>query len=274
MIAGTTRVFAVVGHPITHSRSPALHNAWFRHYGIDAVYVALDVDPRRTDVIADALRHLGLAGVNLTIPHKRAILDHVDAVTPAARAVGAANVVFREGTRLIADNTDVGGLATCLVGASDPHARRVAVLGAGGAGRAAAAACAGLGASHVILLNRTRAAASDVASALAPHWPDTSFSADTLDPDAFRRARPDVVVVCTAGPGDAAVGALPLDAVSAGGTWLDINYWRPDPRSEEARAKGLRCVDGRGMLIHQAALAFERFTGILPDCALVDATLG
>jgi shikimate dehydrogenase len=268
VITGRTRVFAVAGHPIAHSQSPTLHNAWFAHHGVDGVYVALDVAPDHTGAIVDAMRHLGIAGVNLTIPHKRNIIPMLDALTPAASAVGAVNVVFRDGQRLIGDNTDVGGLARCLTGPSSPQGRSVVVLGAGGAGRAAAAAVAGLGASRVTVLNRTLDAAAAVARDLAPTWPGSAFTADALTPEAFAAAAPALVIVATAGAADEQIATLPLEVVDADGTWCDINYWRSSDRFEPVQRAGIRWMDGRGMLLHQAALAFERFTGISPDCAL------
>lgn len=269
-LRGTTPVYAVVGHPIAHSRSPEIHNALFARHGLDGVYVALPVDPTEAGRLGAALRTLGLAGVNLTVPFKEAIVPQLDAVEGVAAAVGAVNTVVREGARLVGANTDVGGFLAALRQEHGEVAAgaRAVVLGVGGAGRAVAAALLLGGADEVWLVNRTAARAEAAAAALAGRGRLVAAGLDRLG-EALRGAR--VVVQCAAGAG-AALPAEGLDHTAPDAVICDINYWNTGaPWLREAA--GRRTCDGLGMLGWQAALAFERFTGVAVDGAAVVAAL-
>ena len=144
MISGRTRIYGLVGHPVRHSLSPAMHNALFGKLSLDAVYLAFDVDPRRAEGVTDAIRTLDLVGVNLTVPFKERVLPPLDHVTIAAEEAGAVNVVINVDGWLTGYNTDGEGLLGAL---AEEHgfnakAQRCVVLGAGGAGRAVASALA------------------------------------------------------------------------------------------------------------------------------------
>jgi shikimate dehydrogenase len=264
MITGHTRVYAVIGRPVAHSGSPALHNLWFVRHGIDAVYVALDVPPERGGgTLAAALRTLGLAGANLTIPHKTAIVPHLDDLDDAARAIGAANTVVRDGDRLRGFNTDAAGFTTSFEAESGRSlsGARALVLGAGGAGRAVAFGVARAGAARVWLANRTL----DVAERAAAPLGDAVRAVPLADAS---RLLPDVDVVVNAlsGPGADAARHLDVDRLPPDATWADLNYWMPDPPARDAcRKTGRLFLDGGGMLRAQAALAFEHFTGVWPE---------
>lgn len=256
-VSGGTAVYALLGRPVAHSRSPSLHNAWFARHGLDAVYVCLEV-PASVTAVGAVLRCL--AGANVTVPLKAQAADAVDALTPLARASGAVNTVWREGGRLWGDNTDAEGFVRGLHAAFGPiRPERIAILGAGGAARAVAAGLAAHGAAEVWFLNRSEDRAEDAARRLASHCPATAFRAGPLAvPDV------DLVVNATSGGARAAVEALPLPDSDL--LWVDLNYWMTDPPHLAAlAARGNRVLDGHPMLWHQAALAFERFTGITPD---------
>lgn len=276
MITGTTRVYALVGRPVAHSLSPAIYNALFAQDGIDAVYVALDVAPEHGGRVADAVRTLGLAGVNLTVPHKSAIVPHLDEATAAVAITGAANVVVRDGERLIGDNTDGDGFCRAFEAESGPiPLGRAVILGAGGAARAVAAALAGRGVREIVLLSR--ATAVGAAAHLGAGIPGTRFVAGSLDVDAFAEAASSADLVVNALPsgGRAAAGRLDVAVLPQGAVWVDLNYWDPDPPGIAAcRARGLRVQEGLGMLVHQAALAYEQFTGRMPDPVLIRGRLG
>ncbi len=259
MISGHTRIFGLVGHPVRHSLSPEMHTALFAELGLDAVYVAFDVDPRRADRVAEAIRTLDLVGVNLTVPFKEAVPPQLDHCTQAAREAGAVNVVINVDGFLTGYNTDGAGLCGALAEEHgwSPEGMRCAVLGAGGAGRAVAASLAARGASEVRLFNRTltraeRAVEQIGAPALRAGW---------LTPQAFQQPF-DLVVNCLGGGAEALVESLPIGALPDSAVWVDINYWMKEPpRLEACRARGLRTSDGLGMLLHQGALSFELFTG-------------
>lgn len=257
---GTTRLFALLGHPVARSASPAMHNAALRRRGVDAVYLALDVDPTRADQVADAMRTLGLSGANLTVPLKEAVLPHLDRLAPSAAQAGAANTVLNHGGVLVGHNTDGAGLLAHLAHLGVAPARRAIVLGAGGSGRAVAAALAQNGA-QVLILNRNPARAQAAVAALQAQGL-VGLSAGPLDAEAFATAAPrcDLVVHCTPG---ASAGVLALDPrLPEGASWVDLNYWDPNPPHREALVRaGRRFVPGWGMLAFQGAAALSLFIG-------------
>ena len=256
MISGQTRIFGLVGHPVRHSLSPAMHTALFQRIGLDAVYVAFDVDPRRADQVASAIRTLDIVGVNLTVPFKERVLPHLDHVTLAAREAGAVNCVINLDGHLTGYNTDGAGLLGSLVEEHDwtPAGMRCAVLGAGGAGRAVAASLEANGAIAVSLHNRTLARAQ----AAVEHIDSPVLRAQGLD----ALGQVDLVVNCLGGGAEAAVEALPIEQLPDTAIWVDANYWmKAPPRLAACRARGLRTSTGLGMLVHQGALSFELFTG-------------
>ncbi|MFK7928999.1 MAG: shikimate dehydrogenase [Myxococcota bacterium] len=262
-ITAQTQVYAVVGHPVRHSLSPALHNAWFQHHGIDAVYVALDTPEPDVD-LAKTLRDLGIHGANLTLPHKVAILPDLAVLGPDAEACGAVNTVVRRGAELHGYNTDRQGFLDGLDELQvDPSGARAIVLGAGGAARSIVSALQHRGAADVIVYNRTLAHAQALVSpgtttVRALPWPD-----DPTLPCA------DLVVNTLPQPGRAAVEGLRFEQLKPDAAWVDLNYWDPDPPHLRAlAATGRRVQTGHAMLLHQAARAFAHFTGIKPDLAL------
>lgn len=260
-VTGATRVFALLGRPVRHSRSPAIHAALFARHGVDAVYVCLE--PPEGTPLRPVLRCL--AGANVTAPLKGEALAAVDALTPAARAAGAVNTVLYRDGALVGDNTDGEGFLRGLREAFGPLApRSVAVLGAGGAARAVAAALAGAGAEEVRFVARDPARAEAAVEALPG---SAALSVARFAPDALAWG-PDLVVNAAPVGAREAVEALSVDALPAEAVWCDLNYHDPaPPRFEAVRARGLRALGGGPMLRHQALLAFERFTGVSPDAA-------
>lgn len=268
MISGHTRVFGLLGHPVRHSLSPEMHTALFRQLGLDAVYVAFDVLPQRAGQVADSIRTLDLVGVNLTVPFKESVLPHLDHLTLAAREAGAVNCVINVDGYLTGYNTDGAGLMAALDEEFGFQAagQTCLVLGAGGAGRAAAASLAARGAKHVVLMNRTRARAERaVAEIVRP-----GLVAEGLDAASWSRwaDAAGLVVNCLGGGAEARVEALDVGRLPTSAVWYDINYWMKDPPALKAcQERGLRVGSGLGMLIHQGALSFELFTGcpVQPD---------
>lgn len=268
MITGRTRVFGLLGHPVRHSLSPAMHNELFRQCGVDAVYVTFEIDPANADSVGQAVRTLGLAGANLTVPFKERILPALDVLGSEARVCGAVNVVVRRADgALVGHNTDGIGWRDALqaelgLGLAGED---VAILGAGGTGRAIAAAAAEAGAASVTLYNATMARAEGAVTTLAPHFPGTRFHAVHLDPAAFALRAPahTRVVNCTSGGAAPFLDTFPVDDLPPGSLWSDVNYWMADPpRLAACARRGLRIQRGIGMLIHQGALSFEHFTGV------------
>ncbi len=264
MITGHTRVFGLVGHPVRHSLSPAMHNELFRRQRIDAIYVAFDVPPSRASAVALSVRTLHLSGVNLTVPFKERVLPDLDALSESARLAGAVNVIVRNDEALVGHNTDGEGYVRALVeemGVS-PRGARAVILGAGGTGRAVAAALAAAGALHVVLLNRTRARAELACTALSIAFPGTRFVHGDLASLVNVSDGANLVVNCTSGEATRTVAELDISRLRPGAVWTDANYWMADPPQLAAcAARGVRIQRGIGMLMHQGALSFGLFTG-------------
>jgi shikimate dehydrogenase len=265
-----TRVFGVFGWPVAHSRSPAMHNAAFAALGLDAVYVPFAVPPDKLARAIEAVATLDVAGVNVTLPHKSAIMPLLAQVEPVAQAIGAVNTVVRDGARLIGTNTDAEGLARALREAGvELSGARVVVLGAGGAARASVVGLAQAGAARIEVSARRADQAAALVAELAAHTPGCALHAGDMGPalrDALASAS--LLVQATSATLGESAGArafsdaLPLDALSRSAVVCDLVY-KPLETTLLARARGLglRGVDGLGMLLHQGALAFERWTG-------------
>lgn len=237
----------VLGHPVSHSRSPEMMAAAFRELGLDWRYFRLPVPPERFAETVRALPGSGYAGANVTIPHKLAALDAADDSTPAARAVGAANTLTFDDGRIEADNTDAAGILDAL---GEPPLGRALVLGAGGAGRAAAWALREAGA-EVAVWNRTPERAASLAAELGV--------AHAASPE----PAPLVVNATSVGLGNEnAVAELGLERLDQPEVVVDLVY-RDEPTAlcRWAEARGARVVDGREVLVRQGARSLERWTG-------------
>ncbi len=255
-----TRVFAVLGDPVSHSLSPAIHNAAFTAAAIDAVYVALRCG---AGDLAGLLRGLALAGGggNVTVPHKAAAARALDRASDVVRRTGACNTFWAEGGEVRGDNTDVAGFDTAaraLVG--DPAGARALLVGAGGAASAAACALLDAGATLTVL-NRTPERARALRRRLDP---DGSRMGIADGAAALRGERFDLVVNATS-LGLRADDPLPFDLASlasAGGV-LDLVYAPPQgtPLVRAAIAAGIPAADGTAMLLAQAVAAQRRWSG-------------
>ena len=266
---GATRLAAVIGAPVRHSLSPALHNAAFAATGLDWVYVALEVAPGRAAAALDAVRVLGIAGLSVTMPHKADVAAAVDECTPAAAALGAVNCVEVRDGRLVGHNTDGDGFVDSLRAEAgfDPAGRRAVVLGAGGAARAVVVALAAAGASEVVVVNRTEARAVEAARL-------AGAVGRAGDADAVAGA--DLVVNATSVGMTGAGGVdLPCDValLRPGQVVADLVYQPLDTQFlKAARSRGATAVNGVGMLLYQAARAFTIWTGVpAPVAAMRDA---
>jgi len=254
-IRGTTRLAAVIGWPVEHSRSPQLLNAAFAASGTDAVMVPIGVPPAGFAEVIAGLRAMNALGASITVPHKLAAAALCDQLSPAARDIGAVNCVHIDDGRLVGHNTDAPGFADGLVAAGFEERRgvRAVLLGAGGAARAVAYGLRAR-ASVEVIARRPDA----VAWTQARPWTPAELTA------AFAAA--DLVVDCTSaslGHADevAFADALPLDALPPHAWVASLIYHRTPIVLERARARGHSIVDGRAMLVHQGARAFTIWTG-------------
>jgi shikimate dehydrogenase len=278
-ISGTTRVAGVIGWPVRHSLSPALLNAAFDAVGVDWVYLAFEVPEGGAGPAVAAMRSLGLGGLNVTMPHKAAVHDAVDERTPVAAALGAVNTVFWRGDHLVGDNTDGAGFvdALRLDAGVDPAGRRCVVVGAGGAGRAVARALGEAGAADVSVVNRTSAPAAR-AAALVGAVGRVGTHADIAAADVVVNATPIGMLGSGAASSSATSSsgepALPLDPASLRGGQVVVDLvYHPEvtPLIRAAGEHGAVAISGLGMLVHQAAHAFRRWTGEDPPIDVMRA---
>ncbi len=267
-ITGTTRVVGVIGWPVEHSLSPPMHNAALQYLGLDWVYVPFAVKPERVAEAVAGVAGLGLVGLNVTIPHKAAILPYLDEATPQAWLLGAANTIINEDGYLRGDNTDVEGFLRSVEEAGWSLAGRpVVVIGAGGSARAVALAAVQQGAASVTVVNRTLGRAEELTALLAPAAGTVALRALALsDPDTPEAVSgAEVVVDCTSVgmyPRHEVPPVVPPDWLHSGQLVCDLTYTpRRTALLRAAAAAGAETLEGTGMLVHQGALALEKWTG-------------
>lgn len=278
-VSGETRVFCVLGHPVGHSMSPAMHNAALAEMGVNGVYVAFDVHP---DGLAEAVRGLqalGVGGVNCTIPHKEALLPLMDEVSEDAALIGAVNTLCLRDGKCIGENTDAPGFLSDLRAAgAEPAGKRALVLGAGGSARAVATALVRTGA-RVTVANRTLARAEELAAELNAKLRVDVVRASELRAEALKEAtaEADIIVNTTSlgmSPNVDAMPDLPLDALREGVFVYDLIYNPVETRLlREARRRGARGTHGAGMLARQGALALEMWTGLPAPVDLMEQVI-
>jgi shikimate dehydrogenase len=258
-----TRCF-IIGHPIAHSRSPLIHGEWLREHDLAGSYERIDVAPADLPRFVERLRSGEFAGGNVTVPHKEAVMPHLDTIGPAAKAIGAVNTVWRDGGRLHGDNTDAFGFLAHLdatVPGWDARANSALILGAGGAARAIAFALKERGLSMIRIVNRGRGRADDIAAAfgkplVAGDWSDRDRLVATAD-----------LIVNTTSLGMTGQPPLDLDLarLKPGTVVNDIVYVPLEtPLLAAASWRGGWPVDGLGMLLHQAIPGFARWFGVTP----------
>jgi len=260
-----TKRACVIGWPIEHSRSPAIHGHWLATYGIDGTYTKEAVRPENVRAFLASLASCGLSGCNVTAPHKQAALAAADHKDASALAIGAANTLWLESGRLCASNTDAYGFMTNLARSAPGWDRidaPVAVLGAGGAARAIVHGLLEAGVTEIRLFNRTHGRAEELARSYGPRVKAYPWS------EREQRARDAGLLINTtslgmvhAEPLDMDIAALRDDAVV-----VDIVYVPLETDLlARARARGLRVVDGLGMLLYQAVPGFETWFGVKPE---------
>jgi len=261
VLSGTSRLAGILGWPVAHSRSPRLHGFWLQRHRIDGAYMPLGVAPENFSTAIRGMVALGFQGANVTIPHKLAAFAICDTVEASAKRAGAVNtLIFRDG-KITGRNTDGWGfIAHLRASGVDPKAGPALVLGAGGSARAIVAALQDEGVA-VSICNRTRARAEELAQELPPlrviEWEGRSAAlADHA------------LLVHTTSQGMQGHPPLEIDLSRApsGMAVADIVYVPLEtPLLAAARARGLRCVDGLGMLLYQAIPGFAAWFGMTPQ---------
>lgn len=266
-ITGTTRVAGVMADPVAHSLSPPMHNQAFAARGLDMVYIPLHVKADRLAHAVESIRTLHLVGVNVTIPHKVSIVPHLDTLSDHARLVGAVNTVVNRDGVLEGHNTDGAGFVRSMrkEAGFEPKGRRLLILGAGGAAQAIAVQLALEGARELIVANRTFAKAAQLAALVE----QAGGRARAID---LAELSPQIVADCEAivhttswgmAPHGDVESIVPAEMMHPNLLVCDIVYTpRETTLLRVARERGCAVLPGLGMLVEQAALAFELWTGV------------
>ncbi len=267
-ISGRAKVAGVVGDPVAHSLSPHLHAYWLEAYDIDGAYVPLAVARESFSIVVRGLRAAGFVGVNVTVPHKEAAFALADRHDAHALAVGAVNLLVFHRDHVEGRNTDAAGLSASLVeklGTDFLRGKSAAILGAGGAARAAVLALNDLGAAEIRIFSRTATRAEALAHELGA---STKARLQAISWTEWPNRASGVTLLLNATSGgmsgkqalDLALDPLPAEAVVC-----DIVYNPLDTALlAKARARGHAAIDGLGMLMHQAVPAFSAFYGATP----------
>jgi shikimate dehydrogenase len=252
---------AVIGHPIAQSKSPVIHRFWLQQLGLEGDYQRIDVSPDELNEFMHGLAGSGYAGVNVTLPHKIRVAHYCDHLTPLATRVGAVNTVVVEADgRLLGHNSDVAGFTTPLFKMGDFKGQKACVLGAGGAARAIVAGLASLGVAEIHVVNRHVAnikSLTSIAPVLPHDWSDVTAALS----DAALLVNATSLGMIGQPPMSLDLSPLATDAIVD-----DIVYAPLETELlRQAKARGLRTIDGLEMLMAQAAEAFDYFFGFKPD---------
>lgn len=255
-VTATTTVAGVIGSPIRHSLSPTIHNAGFDALGLDWVFAAFDIPAGEAPSAVSAARALRFGGLSVTMPHKSAVITELDGVTDVATRLGAVNCIYPESGRLIGDNTDGAGLLAGIrrEWALDVAGAHVVVIGSGGAAAAAVEALARAGADHIGIVGRNSARVEAVSALGGP-------KASPAEHRSVNEA--DVVINATPVGMEGHDGVPTPERPRVGSHVIDLIY-HPSPTAWMVRcaADGAHVMGGVPMLLGQAEIAFEKWTGV------------
>jgi shikimate dehydrogenase len=275
-VTGGTKIVGVFGYPVEHSLSPAMHNAAFAALHLPYIYVPFCVAPSELGNAIGSLKSLGIIGVNLTIPHKEAVLPYLDEITLEAREVGAVNTVHCTGNHLVGDNTDGYGFYAPLADAGcNVSGRSVVILGAGGAARSVAFRLAREGA-RVAIVNRTKDRAMRLAAAIANAGYDAVEVIEWGGTKALYSAISECEILVQTTrigmhPQTNEMPEIPVEALDSRHLVYDLVYNPVETALlREARKRGCRTITGEHMLVHQGAAAFHRWTGEWPPVDVME----
>ncbi|MBB3906933.1 shikimate dehydrogenase [Anoxybacillus rupiensis] len=261
------QLYGVIGCPVHHSLSPLMHNGVFQQLGIEAYYHAFHVEKDQLPAAIQGLKALGIAGANVTIPHKTAVMPLLDEIDEMAQRIGAVNTIVNENGRLIGYNTDGPGFvrALCEETKTVIKGKRILLVGAGGAARGIYFALASEQAARIDICNRTRSTATQLIEEA-----DVSIDSSVYSIEEAEKHLDEYEIIINTTP----VGLYPnveamplsLDRLEADTVVSDIIYNPLETKwLQEARQKRAIVQNGVGMFIYQGALAFEKWTGIFPD---------
>ena len=279
-IKGTTKIVGVIGYPVSHSLSPKMHNAVFRKMGLDWIYIAFPVAPPNLKYAIKGLAGLGIEGVNVTIPHKEAVIKYLDEISEEARLIGAVNTILvKKDGKLFGTNTDAPGFRTAIEkdGGFKIGGKRVTIFGAGGVAKAISVACALSDAQSITITDIQFEKCELIMKSVKKANSKTKVSAFKPGTVELRNEvqKSDLIVDATP------LGMKPGDPSPCPADWLPKNAFVFDtvynspltPILRDAKERGLKTQNGLPMLIYQGAISFEIWTGIKPDIEVMREVL-
>lgn len=267
-ITGKTKTLGIFGYPISHTLSPAMHNAVIKALGLDMVFLPFEVKPSNLKEAINGIKSLGIIGVNITIPHKESVIRFLDAISEEAMLVGAVNTIVNKDRKLVGYNTDGSGYIASLKEelGFNPKSKRIIIIGAGGAARGILAALAAQKPKSITVANRTLSRAVSLIKAFKGKFRDTRFEAIGIDDNMLKMSFNSVdLLVNTTSVGMKQSKALkiPLETLPKIAIVSDIIY---NPLEtlllKKAKKLGLTTHGGLGMLVHQGARSFKLWTGL------------
>ncbi len=265
MSSGKIPLAGVIGSPVEHSKSPALHGHWLKTHGIRGYYIPMNVGREDLETVIRTLPAMGFVGLNVTVPHKEAVLGIADAITDRAALIGCANtLIFCKDGRIHADNTDGHGFMENLRSGAPgwrPQSGPAAVFGAGGGARAVIASLLGVGVPEIRLSNRTRIRAE----AMQAEFGSKIKIVDWTGAGSMTDGAATVVNTTSLGMAGMNEFQVPLHGLQPEAVVTDLVYTPLETAFlKTARKAGCQVVDGLGMLLHQAVPGFERWFGACP----------
>jgi shikimate dehydrogenase len=267
-ITAKTKILGIFGYPTGHTISPAMHNAVIKALRLDMVYLPFEVKPSELREAIKCIKSIGMIGVNITIPHKEAVIKFIDGISEEARHIGAVNTIVNKDGRLIGHNTDGYGYITSLKEECNfnPKGKNIAILGAGGAARGILVALSVKKPKTIVIANRTLARAISLIKAFKGKFPETKFEAVDLNKDILKKYFKDMellVNTTSVGMKKNETVEIPLELLPKTAVVSDIVY---NPLEtlllKKAKKLGLTTHSGLGMLVHQGVKSFKLWTGM------------
>jgi len=262
-----TLLFAVLGHPVRHSRSPDMHNAAFAALGMNCVYLAFDVRAECVKPAVEGLRSLGIGGANITVPHKRAVMREMDFLSPEAELAEAVNTVKNDNGRLLGFNTDIEGALKALENSMgfSPEGKTALLIGAGGAARALVSGLCMKNAERIFIANKTPEKAEKLSGEFSKKFARTRIGHSGMEGGEIEDVieNSDILINCSsAGMEGNEPLALPLEKFGGKFGIYDLVYKPAEtPLVRRARELGIKAESGIDMLLYQGAKSFEIWTG-------------
>ena len=268
-ITGQTKIVGIIGHPIKHSRSPQMHNAAFAALGLDYVYLPFHVLPDNLGAAIEGFKAINAVGINVTIPHKQSVIPCLDSISREAQLIGAVNTLVFEDGEIIGENTDAPGFLQAMqeAGYEVPQGGSALVIGAGGSARAIVVALSLAGVRSIFIANRTVSRAVALAADLSEKTGMSCLGIGLDDPKLPNAVGTSQLIINTTSASMDVSHPLLIrpEWLAPQSIVYDIVYTPPETRLLQVAAeRGCHTIGGLGMLVHQGAIAFEKWTGVNP----------